>query len=149
MFSFGSGCGSIEYRQTKNMNTIEKYPEPHFEAAIVGGGIAGLTVAIGLLSKGIRVKVFERAEEFREIGAGIGLSPNAERAMLALDPLVHATFRKLATLNTEDWFQYVNGYDKSPDGDGEEPLFKVYLGTRGFEGCRRTDFLDGLSKMVP
>ncbi|ROV95568.1 hypothetical protein VSDG_05263 [Cytospora chrysosperma] len=127
-------------------------PAFNFEVAIVGGGIAGVTVALGLLARGIPFKLYERSKAFHETGAGIGMSPNSERAMLALDPRVHAVFRDLATPNTEDWFQYVDGYHNSPtaaSGDGEEPLFKVYLGERGFEGCRRSDFLDGLAALLP
>ncbi|KAG0160801.1 hypothetical protein PDIDSM_8331 [Penicillium digitatum] len=119
-----------------------------FNVAIVGGGIAGVTVALGLLSRGIPVKLYERAECFHEIGAGIGMSPNAERAMLSLDPRIHTVFRRLATPNTEDWFQYVDGFNNSQNGDGEELLFKIYLGNRGFEGCRRSDFLAGLAEMI-
>ena len=120
-----------------------------FDVAIVGGGIAGVAIAIGLLARGIPVKLYERAEGFQEIGAGIGMSPNSERAMLALEPRIHTAFRNIATPNTEDWFQYVDGFNHSDYSDGEELLFKVYLGKRGFEGCRRADFLDELAKMVP
>ncbi|CAG8255715.1 unnamed protein product [Penicillium olsonii] len=119
------------------------------EVAIIGGGIAGVTAALGLLNRGISVKVYERASGFREIGAGIGLSPNAERAMLLLNPDIHAVFKRLATPNTEDWFQYVDGFNRSQEGDGEDLLFKVYLGERGFEGCRRTDFLNELVSLLP
>jgi salicylate hydroxylase len=45
--------------------------------AIAGGGIAGLTSAIALGSRGFDVEVFERAPKLEEIGAGIQLSPNA------------------------------------------------------------------------
>lgn len=138
----------IDHQQLQVVD-MEKQRDARLEVAVIGAGIAGLTVAIGLISRGIPVKVFERAEGFREIGAGIGLSPNAERAMLALDPRIHQIFRKVATPNTEDWFQYVDGFNVSNNGDGEAPLFKVYLGNKGFEGCRRTEFLDELSKIVP
>lgn len=45
--------------------------------AVVGGGIAGLTTALALTRAGVHTQVFERAEEIREVGAGIQLSPNA------------------------------------------------------------------------
>lgn len=48
---------------------------------IIGGGIGGLTVGIALQQAGFRIEIFERAEELREIGAGIGLSPNAVRVL--------------------------------------------------------------------
>lgn len=44
---------------------------------IVGGGIGGLTAALALSRAGYRVSVFERATEFRPIGAGLQLSANA------------------------------------------------------------------------
>ncbi|KAH6900629.1 hypothetical protein B0T10DRAFT_33098 [Thelonectria olida] len=56
-----------------------------FDVAIAGGGIAGLITAIALLKHpGVRVQVYERASEFREIGASIGLGPNGLRSLEAL-----------------------------------------------------------------
>lgn len=43
---------------------------------VAGGGIGGLGAALALARAGHRVRVFERAPEFREIGAGIQLGPN-------------------------------------------------------------------------
>lgn len=43
---------------------------------IIGAGIGGLTTAIALAQKGINVKVYERANEIREVGAGIWVAPN-------------------------------------------------------------------------
>ncbi|GGK15252.1 FAD-dependent oxidoreductase [Pilimelia terevasa] len=50
-------------------------------AIVVGGGIGGLSAAVGLHRAGWRVTVLERAPEIRAIGAGIGLWPNALRAL--------------------------------------------------------------------
>jgi 2-polyprenyl-6-methoxyphenol hydroxylase-like FAD-dependent oxidoreductase len=51
---------------------------------IVGAGIGGLTVAIALRQASFSVRVFERATELKEIGAGIGLSANANRVLQRL-----------------------------------------------------------------
>jgi 3-hydroxybenzoate 6-monooxygenase len=48
---------------------------------IVGGGIGGLAVALALTQQGFRATVLEQGEEFREIGAGIQLGPNAFHAL--------------------------------------------------------------------
>ena len=48
---------------------------------IAGGGIGGLTAAVALRQAGFEVQVFEQAEEIREIGAGIAISPNAISAL--------------------------------------------------------------------
>ena len=47
---------------------------------IAGGGIGGLSAALGLAGKGFKVVVFEKASKFGEIGAGIQLGPNAFHA---------------------------------------------------------------------
>jgi 2-polyprenyl-6-methoxyphenol hydroxylase-like FAD-dependent oxidoreductase len=47
----------------------------------IGAGIGGLTAAIALRQAGFGVEVFERAAELKEVGAGIGLSPNAMRVL--------------------------------------------------------------------
>lgn len=54
------------------------------EIAIIGGGITGLSTAVALKQQGLPCQVYERAEELNEVGAGIGLAPNA---MLILDRL--------------------------------------------------------------
>ena len=46
---------------------------------VVGGGIGGLAAALALAHKGIAVRLFEQAPEFKEIGAGIQLGPNVFR----------------------------------------------------------------------
>lgn len=43
---------------------------------IIGAGIGGLTTAIALQKKGIKVKIFEQAEQLNEVGAGIWVAPN-------------------------------------------------------------------------
>ena len=48
--------------------------------AIVGGGIGGLTTAVALARAGIGADVYEQAPELAEVGAGMGLWPNAMRA---------------------------------------------------------------------
>jgi 2-polyprenyl-6-methoxyphenol hydroxylase-like FAD-dependent oxidoreductase len=48
---------------------------------IVGGGIGGLAAAVALRRVGVAARVFERADELREVGAGVSLWPNAMRAL--------------------------------------------------------------------
>ena len=51
---------------------------------IIGGGIGGLCTALALSRIGCRVHVFEQSAEFKEIGAGIQLAPNAFHVFHAL-----------------------------------------------------------------
>src|SRR5215469_10126104 len=54
------------------------------DIAIIGGGIAGLSLAMNLYRRGIAARVFERAPEIRELGVGITLLPHAMREFAAL-----------------------------------------------------------------
>ena len=54
------------------------------EITVLGAGVAGLTVAIALARHGHSVIVLERAEEIREVGAGLQISANGKRVLDAL-----------------------------------------------------------------
>jgi len=54
------------------------------DVAIIGGGIAGLSLALNLHRHGIACRVFERAPEVKELGVGITLLPHAMREFAAL-----------------------------------------------------------------
>ncbi|HEX7169449.1 MAG TPA: FAD-dependent monooxygenase [Rubrobacter sp.] len=58
-----------------------KYPA---KVVVAGGGIGGLTAAIALRRAGFEVSVFERAAELREVGAGLLLAANAQKALAKL-----------------------------------------------------------------
>jgi salicylate hydroxylase len=51
---------------------------------IAGAGIGGLTAALTIARQGYRVVLLEQAERLEETGAGIQLSPNASRILIAL-----------------------------------------------------------------
>ncbi|MEA2935514.1 MAG: hypothetical protein QOD74_2160, partial [Variibacter sp.] len=51
---------------------------------VAGAGIGGLTAALALAQRGFRVTLLEQAERLEETGAGIQLSPNATRVLIAL-----------------------------------------------------------------
>jgi 2-polyprenyl-6-methoxyphenol hydroxylase-like FAD-dependent oxidoreductase len=54
------------------------------DIAIIGGGIAGLSLALNLHRHGIVCRVYERAPEVKELGVGITLLPHAMREFAAL-----------------------------------------------------------------
>src|SRR2546429_5415646 len=51
---------------------------------IAGAGIGGLTAALAIAQRGFGVAVFDQAQRLEEVGAGIQLSPNASRILIAL-----------------------------------------------------------------
>jgi 2-polyprenyl-6-methoxyphenol hydroxylase-like FAD-dependent oxidoreductase len=62
-------------------------------AAIVGGGIGGLTTAIALRKIGFEVQIYERSAELKEVGSGMSLWPNAVRSLEQIDSRVLNKFR--------------------------------------------------------
>jgi salicylate hydroxylase len=57
---------------------------PGLRILIAGGGIGGITTALALRKRGIDALLFEQAEAFREVGAGIQISANATRVLRTL-----------------------------------------------------------------
>ena len=51
------------------------------EILLVGGGIGGLATALALGQGGVATQLFEQSPAFTEVGAGIGLGPNAVRRL--------------------------------------------------------------------
>src|SRR5437667_396431 len=52
--------------------------------AVIGGGLGGLSAAVGLLQAGFDVEVYEQAPELTQIGGGISMGPNAARVLRRL-----------------------------------------------------------------
>ena len=83
-----------------------------FSIAIIGGGIGGLTLAIGLLKyPHIDVQIYESAPSFGEIGAGITIGPNAQRAFELIGNGMKEAFTRHATPNL--WASHYNNYTEN------------------------------------
>ncbi|KAK6008111.1 hypothetical protein QM012_000014 [Aureobasidium pullulans] len=125
-------------------------PASQFTVAVIGGGVAGMTLTIALAKREIDVKIYEQAPQFTEIGAGIAFSPNAKQAMKKCDPAVHEAYLRVATssgspekINT--WYDFVDGYN---DKDTDQWLFDVTRDAPA-DGCHRAHFLEEMIKLVP
>ncbi|NJN40272.1 MAG: flavin-dependent oxidoreductase [Gammaproteobacteria bacterium] len=69
---------------------------------VIGGGIAGLSLALGLKQRGVACRVYESAPEVRELGVGITLLPHAMREFIALG--LEDRLRTVAIENEESVF---------------------------------------------
>ncbi len=52
--------------------------------AVIGAGVGGLALAAALAAEGVPVRVFEQAAAFHRVGTGIGVAPNAVKALAPL-----------------------------------------------------------------
>ena len=72
--------------------------------AIVGGGMGGLATAATLGQLGIDVTIYEQAQAFTRIGAGIQMMPNSMKVLRRIgveDTLLRTSFRPYSHLNRE------------------------------------------------
>ncbi|MEK0433106.1 MAG: hypothetical protein RL700_1313, partial [Pseudomonadota bacterium] len=75
--------------------------------AVVGGGISGLAAALALAQAGVNTSLYEQSAKFEELGAGIGLGPNAIRRLDAwgIEKALRATAcmpQRLLVKNADD-----------------------------------------------
>lgn len=118
--------------------------EKSFEVAIVGGGIAGIILAISLARRNVPYTIYERAHAFVEQGVGLGMTPNAARAMRLCDPAVREAFEKV-TERPFEW-RFLDGTSEAADS-----IVQFSLGStvEGMRGCHRGQFLKRLIELVP
>lgn len=129
-----------------------------FTVAIVGGGIGGLTLAIGLLQRSIPVQIYEAAPKFKEVGLGLTIGPAAHRAMLLIDPQIRRIYDSLITTHAdspgyeqyrETWFEVVWATGSGQGTKSGEVLLDLKALPSGQTTVRRADFLDGLVSLIP
>src|SRR5476649_2607708 len=51
---------------------------------VIGGGIGGAALLAALQQRGMEAHLFERTAVFKEVGAGVQMSPNAVKVLRAL-----------------------------------------------------------------
>lgn len=71
-------------KATYGGGVVDRQRASALSAIVVGGGIAGLATATGLLHAGWRVKVIERESAVSELGAGLAITKNGMAAVDAL-----------------------------------------------------------------
>lgn len=111
-------------------------------AAVVGGGIGGLTAAAALTRAGIEASVYEQAPEIGEIGAGVLIGPNSVR-------LLHRLGLAEAIDEVGGWVGEGSTYYRH-DGAKVAPVMTTdSSGWAAMYGMHRADLVDVLRRAVP
>ncbi|KAL9132105.1 MAG: hypothetical protein Q9217_000141 [Psora testacea] len=121
-----------------------------FRVAIIGGGIGGLSLALGLNKyPHIDYHIYEAAPSFGEIGAGVSFGPNAQRALELIGGGAKEAFLKHATTNM--WSSHVNTWAEYIVGKGPNAGEKIGVqrNATGQQSVHRAKFLDELVQGVP
>jgi salicylate hydroxylase len=117
-------------------------PTKQIRAAIVGGGIGGLSAANALVRRGIDVRVFERAEALGEVGAGVFVYPNSLRQLERMG-LGQALANVGATVRDGSEYYRMDGTVVGP------VLTTDSAGWNGMYGMHRADLLAVLADALP
>lgn len=127
------------------------------DIAIIGGGITGLALGMALYyhAPHLPFVIYEAASSFGEIGAGVGISPNASRAIKLINPRMHEAFERRRTPNhtaekKNVWMDMLCGEDGPPGSEvvSGKHIAEVEMGQpRG--GIHRAHWVDELVKLLP
>lgn len=126
-----------------------------FSLAIVGGGIGGLCLAVALHSHHVPIHVYEAAPAFTEIGAGVGLGPNALRAMALLSAGILRGYKRCETSHASPeerkrFFNFRYGMEKpSAEGMVAGDLICDLRSESETSSVHRARFLNELVNLLP
>lgn len=156
--------------QLNDMNSDQSSPSKQpITVAIAGGGIAGVCLALASLQHApqIRIHIYEAAPKFQEVGAGVAIGINAQRALRKLDPRAGEAYARLATSNAHlnlcrgadgmrgdrqkaTYLRLVMGMDHAthPECKAGKEVCEVFC-EGGFSSVHRARFLDEMVALLP
>jgi salicylate hydroxylase len=120
-------------------------PQSILRVSIVGGGIAGVALALDLCRhQHLEVQLFEAAPAFGEVGAGVSFGANAVRAIegLGIGKPYELIADRTAAPWQDVWFEWRRGVDAGYLGASIAPGV-------GQSSVHRADFLDALAAQLP
>ncbi|PYH89324.1 salicylate 1-hydroxylase-like protein [Aspergillus ellipticus CBS 707.79] len=139
--------------------TQETPDAPPLRLALIGGGIAGVTLLLALLKHTSRTHItphlYEATPQFSEIGAGIAFGSNSIRAMERISSEMAAAYNKHATFQPDSgalekklWSSYRMGMDGKNGLKAGDYLHEVHAAVAR-SSVHRARFLEAMTALLP
>ncbi|RDW57706.1 hypothetical protein BP5796_12507 [Coleophoma crateriformis] len=122
------------------------------DIAVVGAGIVGVMTALGLLHAGHKVTVYERANDYFEVGAAMAFTGVARECMQRLNPSVLEALHRVGEVNRHPMNRYWDGFNpatKDVAQSEQSLLFQQSARELDYMGCLRSIFLQEMAKALP
>ena len=129
------------------MDSSKPDEEKRLSIAIVGGGIAGLALALGLHRRGMPCDVYEAVPEIKALGVGITLLPHGMRELAALgvqDKLEAAGIENLESVFFNRYGQFIYSELRGRHAGHTLPELGIHRGT-----LHRILFEEALARLGP
>jgi len=78
-----------------------------FRVAIIGGGIGGLCAALSIYhhcGSAVDIDIYEQAPQYKEIGAGVGIGPNAAKLLYKIG--IGEAVQRIAGIRNNTWISF-------------------------------------------
>src|SRR5271170_2273963 len=72
---------NADIRPTEAHRQCEMEKASQFKIIVIGGGLGGLTFALACLRYGVSIDLYEQAQTFGTVGAGVEIGPNAVKVL--------------------------------------------------------------------
>ena len=122
-------------------------PKAQLSVAVVGGGLGGLSLAIGLVQRGVSVQVYEGASNWTDGGAGLVFAKNSMDAMRKVSPDIYDAFAKRSS--GQGWESKKTTYMDYRNGLTDGELVTSVLCPTGQKSVHRTLFAKELTSLLP
>ncbi|KAF2235380.1 putative salicylate hydroxylase [Viridothelium virens] len=122
------------------------------DIAVVGAGIIGVITALGLLRAGHKVTVYEKADDYFEVGAAMSFTGVARECMERLNPCILEALQRVGEANRHPMNRYWDGFNPvSMDAAQSEEslLFEQSARELDYTGCLRSVYLREMAKSLP
>ena len=126
----------------EKQNYDKAYGSSSLDIVVVGPGIIGVMTALGLLRAGHKVTVYERADDYFEVGAAMAFTGVAREFMQQLNPSILEALQRVGEANRHPMNRYWDGFN---------PASKEMAQSRelDYTGCLRSVYLREMAKSLP